>query len=569
MARRAALFGTALVLVAGSSIAQQTLPGFAEAIDVRVVNLEVVVTDKQGNRVFGLEPEQFRLEVDGEETRIDFFSEIRDGRATERAGDQGGPVSVGAIDDGEVLRTNYLIFVDDFFSVTRDRNRVLDNLRQQLTQLNGLDRVAVVAYNGKTIELLTSWTGDRAQIENAIAQAQRREAFGLQRLAELRSNDLERRQRADLALSNLDRVVQPSDFEDPNFMETRLEPVEIAYATRLTDQVKKSVLASVSTLRSFAGPPGRRVMLVLSGGWPLSTAEYTVNDLRATAEAIGAGSLDSSFPAPGKLLEPLVDTANLLGYTLYPIDVPGQNREFGISAEDAFGDFERYSPSVNAGSGATAREVQIHASLDYLANRTGGTALLNAQRDDALRSAVEDTRTFYWLGFTPTRLENDQQHSIDLSIVGRPDLRVRARDSFVDLSRGTEVTMMVESSLLFGDPPSNKPLALKFGKPQKRRGKLQMPLEVGISMDEITLLQQNGRWLNELEIRVSVMDDAGNRSETQLDKIAINGAYAPKPGQSYFYETTLTLRNREHRIVVAVYDPISGAILSSSAEISV
>ena len=87
-------------------------------------------------------------------------------------------------------------------------------------------------------------------------------------------------------------------------------------------------------------------------------------------------------------------------------------------------------------------------------------------------------------------------------------------------------------------------------------------------MDEITLIPQNGRWVNELEIRFTVMDDAGGRSDTVVDKIPIDGAYEPKPGQSYFYETTLRLRNRPHRLVVAVYDPISGSILSSSGEVN-
>ncbi|REJ79967.1 MAG: VWA domain-containing protein [Acidobacteria bacterium] len=560
----------ALVALAAAPLgAQRTLPGFAEAIDVRVVNLEVVVTDRDGNRVTGLGPEQFLLEVDGEATAIDFFSEVRDGRAIQRsaAGNAEGPGAIGGVADGEALRTNYLVFVDDYFSIARDRDRVLDNLRQQLTALGALDRVAIVAYDGRTIDLISNWTGDRSEIAAALDRAQRRDAFGTQRLAELRTNDLDRRQRAELALTNLERLEQTGELPDPNFMDTRLQPVELAYANRLTDQVEKSVLAAVSTLRSFAGPPGRRVMLLLSGGWPLSTPEYTVNDLRATAAAVGAGSLDNTFPGPGELYEPLVDTANLLGYTLYPIDVPGQNREIGVSAEEGLGDFERLDPTVGAGSGATAREVQVHQALGYIADRTGGRALLNSQRDEALQRAVEDTRTFYWLGFTPKRNEDDAAHSIEVQIVGRPDLRVRARDGFVDLSRGAEVTMMVESALLFGDPPTNKPLALEFGKPQKRRGKIDLPLEVGISLDEITLIPQNGQWINELEIRVTVMDAVGNRSETQLDTIPIAGDYQPRPGQSWFYETTLRLRDREHRIVVAVYDPISGAILSSSAEL--
>src|SRR5579864_1876227 len=40
-------------------------PLFGETIEVRVVNVEAVVTDKKGNRVPDLKPEDFRLKVDG------------------------------------------------------------------------------------------------------------------------------------------------------------------------------------------------------------------------------------------------------------------------------------------------------------------------------------------------------------------------------------------------------------------------------------------------------------------------------------------------------------------------
>ena len=59
------------------------LPGvFGEVLDVRVVNLEVVVTDRQGIPVRGLRPVDFILKVDGDEVPIDYFSEIRGGTAT-------------------------------------------------------------------------------------------------------------------------------------------------------------------------------------------------------------------------------------------------------------------------------------------------------------------------------------------------------------------------------------------------------------------------------------------------------------------------------------------------------
>ena len=63
------LLATLCLLLPTSTWAQQqsTLPGFSEVIDVRVVNLEVVVTDRAGNRIHGLSPEDFVLRVDGQE----------------------------------------------------------------------------------------------------------------------------------------------------------------------------------------------------------------------------------------------------------------------------------------------------------------------------------------------------------------------------------------------------------------------------------------------------------------------------------------------------------------------
>ena len=51
-------------------------PAFSDSVDVRVVNVEAVVTDRQGQRVMGLTAKDFRLLIDGRETPIDDFAEI-------------------------------------------------------------------------------------------------------------------------------------------------------------------------------------------------------------------------------------------------------------------------------------------------------------------------------------------------------------------------------------------------------------------------------------------------------------------------------------------------------------
>src|SRR3954470_12541244 len=57
-----------------------TAKPFGESIDVRVVNVEAVVTDHKGGRVPGLNAADFRLMVDGHEVPIDYFTEVASGR---------------------------------------------------------------------------------------------------------------------------------------------------------------------------------------------------------------------------------------------------------------------------------------------------------------------------------------------------------------------------------------------------------------------------------------------------------------------------------------------------------
>src|SRR6185295_17302336 len=165
----------------------------------------------------------------------------------------------------------------------------------------------------------------------------------------------------------------------------RLEVDELQYAGTLASQVERSVSAAVTTLRGLASPPGRKVMVLLSGGWPYAPADFAINDPNRPIS-------ERDVPEGEKLFGPLADTANLLGYTIYPVDVPGLDTTL-VDASQA-------GPAP-ATSALNLRENEIHDSLQFIAKQTGGTALLNGENVQALSRASGDTRSYYWLGFTP------------------------------------------------------------------------------------------------------------------------------------------------------------------------
>ncbi len=561
----------ALATAAAPAAAQQQndLPAvFSEVIDVRVVNIEVVVTDRDGNRVHGLDASDFELLVDGEPTPIDYFTEIEEGRAQAAAADS-QIAGVPDLEPEQPVGTSFLLFIDDFFSIQRDRNRVLDRIEDDLADLGPEDRVAAVAFDGKTVTMLTTWTNSPGKLADALDQARRRRTHGLMRIAEVNTNDSERAELASIRAQSRRFLEGNSDYLVPESeLRNHLDPTELRYATTLESQLERSVLAAVATLRSFANRPGRKVMLLLAGGWAISPAMYTVADRSANIQDLSAAS-DARMMSSNQIYGPLISAANLIGYTLYPVDVPGFRPSFPGEASVGFDSNSPTEPGGGrAGTLGLERETLQHNTLYALARATGGVAMINSGRDEAFADAVADTRSYYWLGFQPQRREDDAVHDIDVRLVGRPGLRVRSREGYVDLSRSTEVTMMVEGSLLFGNPPSAKPLGVRFGRPERRGlGKMIVPVEVAIPLDEVTLLPVAGVWQNELEFRVTVMDKDGNRSETPVEKIRIAGNQAPQPGQHFTYTTGLELRRRQHTFVIAVYDPLTGAILSSSGDI--
>jgi VWFA-related protein len=529
----------------------QEPPIFGEEMDVRVVNIEVVVTDRDGKRVPDLKPADFRLRVDGKDVPIEYFSEIQEGRSAAPA--EGQPAAAGGVQslapEGTV-GTYYLVFIDDFFSVPPRRNDVLKAMKAELSRLGPDDRMAVVAYDGGRLAMLANWSGSRSDLDRAFDQAMARAAHGFERVVErrdLRSNEeFARAIESATARQGGDLAMDPTLVRATN---VGLNDREKGYAETLVRQMRGSVGAAVSAMRGFGAPRGRKVMLLLSGGWPFSVVSY-IRGAETVAPSRQTASGEDIFRT-------LTSTANLLGYTLYPVDVPGVQ----TTAADA----EAGAPADTGFAGVGEQEIE--GSLYFLAKETGGKPILNTNRTVALASASADTRSYYWLGFSPDWQRNDKLHAVKVD-VARPGLELRYRTGFRDLSRKAEVSMKVESALLFGNFPGALPMPMRLGTVVKsKKGGLEIPVTLGLPADVMTVLPVGGKYAAKLELRFAASDASGNSSEIPIFPLDLVSDKPPAPGKFVRYETTLRLKGKADHLVVAVYDPLSGKVATAEAEI--
>jgi VWFA-related protein len=524
-----------------SAAAQQASEPFNEVIDVRVVNVEVVVTDKDGNRVQGLKPGDFRLRVDGKDVPVDFFTEVLGGQALAPAG-QGQPAA--GVTPGEAVGTWYLVFVDDFFAHSTHRNQVLEMLKNDLSRLGPEDRMAVVAFDGGRLDMLSTWTNSSRDLSRAFSDAMARPVRGPLRATELK----EMVGNEQFTQQTEDPFADGSPTMNTRMLNYGLSLQEKAYGHTLARQVQAEVSAVVSAMRATSGVPGRKVLLLLAGGWPYSIQSFIRGDQDT--------SMTRELPDGEQLYRPLTRTANLLGYTIYPVDVPGVQSEAAGASNFGFG-----------GSAGRYREQEVEGALSFIAKETGGRPLMNTQRVKALEVAETDTRSYYWLGFTPTWERNDKPHQVDVQLQ-RPGLTARFRNSFVDLSKQASASMAVESALLFGNLPDAIPMPVKVGAIQRSKGNTEIPLTLALPVNGLTAVPMNdGKYRAKLELRIVAMDDQGNRSDIQTLPLDLASDKEPKAGGYVKYETKVTIKGNPKRLVLATYDPLSGKIATAQADL--
>jgi VWFA-related protein len=393
----------------------------------------------------------------------------------------------------------------------------LQEVERDLDRLGPEDRMAVVAFDGGRLHRLADWTSDRKALAGAFAEARRRPAGGILTLGERRSllND-------QLYDQQLGQDFGPYRYEwQPNDRYEYLDVQPQQYS-----RLVRVVEAAAAALRSFSLPPGRKAMLVLSGGWPLT---------RPAAR--------------------LVQDANRLGYTLYPVDVPG------IDITQTVGDVTAERPSDGPPRILTSSwELASHYTLHVLAEATGGREALNSNRLAALERAEEDTRSYYWLGFSPAWKADDRHHRVELE-VRRPGLSARARSGFSDLSPTTLAEMETEGLLLFGigdRQEGEDRLQVEIGEP-RQAGWRTVDLPVTLVLPASSAGAAGGREA-ELVLSVGALDKWGRRSELpQIPLVALAdeaGPHAPVRSQ-----VTLHLRNVEQRLVFHVRNAQTGGQL--------
>lgn len=525
----------ALALVSitlGAQTPPAPLPEIGAAIDVRVVNVEAVVTGRRGERIEGLRASDFRLLVDGREVPIDYFTEVRGGQAVAgpaaepAAPATGAPAAPSApaspVPAGPV-GMSYLVFIDESFTVGVHRDYMLERLENDLQRIGPEDRMAVVAFDGYKLDLLSDWTGDRDALRRTFQDARLRPSQGIRRLVDRRE-------------AEEDQALGPDGLlSEPPYL----------YA-----EVRSAAEATAAAMRGISAPSGRKALLLLTSGWaPISPYSEDPSPFGALPSAAGLATASDAF-------EPVTGTANLLGYTIYPVLPPTP------VADTNWADASKASPTPFAELGfiSSPWNLGVNETVTYVARETGGVPIFSSLLQSALARVEKDTRSYYWLGFTPEWHADGRNHQIRVE-VRRPGLKVRSRSGYSDLSRFAQASLRTDNLLLFGNGQDVRPIQVEVGAP-RRTGILSMELPVTLLLpaDLLTPLPVDGGY--ELRARLSMksLDRWGGRTEPRDLELRLKLPAVPRPGDFARYRTRFKLRRLDQHLVFAVQDEVGDGV---------
>jgi VWFA-related protein len=573
-----------LALCAAPLAAQDDPSLFLDTVDVYVVNVEVIVTDKDGNPVNGLDREDFEVYEDGKKVEITNFFAV-EGRQAVIDADAGQ--SVETAPTPETRRLNLVVFIDNLNMNPRNRNQVFENLRTYLKErLDSRDRVMLVSMSDR-VEVAQNFTNDVDLLLSTLDRLEQVQGAGIQ-LDTRHRMLLRRMQRATLppAGGGLDVGVVRS-FEAAQDDASNIARDVTNLAESRVQQVSATIRALGEFTDSLAGMRGRKAVLYVSDGIPQrpadSLAQAWINkfgdwilgqgadraedDLREMTTLMGSSRYDTS-----SRFDQLIEAASANRVAFYPLSNGAQQAQSGISAE--FGSAGTSTGSSPMGPDVVALENQsLEGSLLQLAEGTGGIAFTRtANIGGLLENMIHDFDSFYSLGYSPPHPADDKFHEIEVKVKDKK-LEVRHLEGYREKDPLTNLQDLTLSALHYGI--EDNPLGVRLVPTEQTQVKgdnYHVTLMVQIPFKNLLLLPQEEFHKVQLSMFVIVRDEKGGVSPFQRIDLPFeipNAKILEVLNQAAAYPLPLEIEKGPKRISVGVRDHLSDTDATVNLELDI
>ena len=391
-------------------------------ITTNLIQIDVVVTDKNGNQITDLNPEDFEIYENGKRQDISNFSYIFN-KTTQNQTNPPVSNSSGSFDIPappaklklEQIKRTYALVVDDLGLSFENISTVRYSLKKFVEEeMQNGDLVAIVR-TGSGIGALQSFTSDKRQLLAAIEKIRwnpqgrgdisafkplqksfadkedETEALKLEKGGSQGQNSVPQINRDEKTAADFER--KDDDFRNANYSQGSLGALSYV-------------------IRGMKELPGRKSVMFISEGFQTYVDDTTRGSLLGSKKRIDTGVLSS--------LRKVAELANRSSVVIYTFDPRGLVNPAALNSSSNRRE-ERYT-----------RDSQ--QTMRYLAEETGGLPYVDQNKlGRGIRQAVADQSGYYLLGYVPdsdTFDSNTSKFNKFKIKVNRPGLEVRYRSGF-------------------------------------------------------------------------------------------------------------------------------------------
>ncbi len=375
-------------------------------ISTTLVQVDVTVTDKKGNVVTDLKPEDFEVYENGKKQDITNFSFINinpANKSLEAANSRTITNSKNQIpippfkSKFEQPRRIYALVIDDLGLSFGSIFWVRKSLRKFINEQMREGDLAAVIRTGSGVGGLQPFTSDKRQLLAAVDRSKWNSygRSGINIFDPIQKDIKDEIQ----SRSKSNRTIEGSDA-DKKFQkqtdEFRRDKFSVA-----------SLRALNNIIRGMSDFPGRKAVMVFSEGFGI-----TFDEMKRVA-----------------------DMANRSSVVIYTLDPRGlQNPGMAFADEDITNVIPTPGVDSDPRDARTKAFRESQMSLRYLANETGGVPFVNQNNlDKGLQTAIDDQSGYYLLGYQPDDETFDRKkikfNKLEIKVT-RPSLKVRSRSGF-------------------------------------------------------------------------------------------------------------------------------------------
>ena len=531
------LFASAQGLSSGSQ-------PLSETVEVSVVNVEVIVTDKDGQRVRGLQPADFEIREDGELRSITNFSEFGSSDLSMLADESGTSVSTETGTATEKPVGRRIVFFFDDFALKPEKSEIFFRSLKELLRrsLRAEDRAMILTYKTRLRKQI-DFTNDVSRLESELDKVARETPPPI---------TLDRETREFEETSEF--FVQAEQFAGGGggaaggSAADHIATSARQLAKQAFDATRRRIESLSAFITTLEGGEGRKVLIVASD----RLSEYAGLQffLPRTEQVVGPPPPDASGFNTKRLLDKLISKANESNVTLYTLHPSGLAER--ATAEDL--------ASVNP-----ARDYALlqneSAALTDLSAGTGGLTALGADSVRELLPAIsEDLESYYFLGYRAEPGQKKTARKIAIKL-HNSTYKARFRHSFVNRSFDDEINDRTVANLF--DPIAASKIMIRVTArrdPKKKSGKFEIPISVQIPIDGLSPLPDGKHLKGSFTVYLATLDLRGGFSSPsrQTQKFSIPQGQIEAARKSHFtFDTKLRVGDVPEYISVVVVDDVS------------